>query len=468
MPKRSAVRTTGGIFNVAIRRWQNELQRLVTQYAVLSALDGFLYPFRKKIADGTKRLDVLSYRWPKLQEAIDWLLGQQILTKDQLVKRIDAATKDQLGDFDIWAGSINEQLRNELAESVAAGESREEWRKRMQRASLGFVGNAEAIGRTWMHRSGTQGIKESLADPVVGELFPYWLYESTSDARTRPAHRAMGGKVAFRGSPLSAEMERLANEYGCRCTLVPITRDDAVEKGIDDDTGWVEPEEDSPAEVSFDEASEADRRDIDSQLRSLIGSTNASRLATVVGAPQGSAVNVTWNQSVSRVDIEHPKFQATLVLHGDEESTKWIEYEYLRVDSEHQGKGIGTDVAVQQILGAQKYGKDIQYVKLHAAGGSTPMEGFTGQYNGYYTWPRLGYDQPIALIANSDPDAFAKIRAKWPTAETVLDIMSTLEGRQWWKENGVELLDARFDLSPGSRSMQILEAYVNERAKRGQ
>jgi SPP1 gp7 family putative phage head morphogenesis protein len=257
LPKRSAVRKTGGLFNYAIKRWQHDLKDLVARAAVVAALDGYVTPFRHHVAEQRKRLGLFDFRWPRLQDAVDWLLGQQILTKDQLAKRIQDATKDQLGDFDIWASSINDQLRNELAQSVAGGESREEWAKRMDKASLGFAANAEAIGRTWMHRSYTQGTKESLADPVVGELFPYWLYESTNDARTRATHRAMGGKVAFRGSPLADEMERLANEYGCRCTLIPIGREDAVAKGIDDDTGWVEPAEqnavDSPSNAATDD-----------------------------------------------------------------------------------------------------------------------------------------------------------------------------------------------------------------------
>ncbi len=444
----------------------------------MSALDGFVVPFRRHVAEKRKRLGLFDFQWPRLQDAVDWLLGQRILTKDQLAKRIQDATKDQLGDFDIFASSINDQLRSELAQSVAAGEGRDEWAKRMAKASLSWTSNAETTGRTWMHRSYTQGTKESLSDPVVGELFPYWEYESTNDARTRATHRAMGGKVAFRGSPLADEMERLANEYGCRCTLIPIDRETAVAKGINDNTGWVEPAvadvpaataepvADSQASVSFADTTKSDRQQINAQLRKLIGDTDPAKLATVVGAPDDATVNVTWNLNVSRVDIEHPKFQASVVLHDDTDGKKWIEYEYLRVDAEHQGSGIGTDVAAKQIYGAQKYGDGIEYVKLHAAGGATPMPGFTQQYNGYYTWPRLGYDQPIASLAKSNPDAYAKIRAAWPDAESVLDIMATPAGRLWWKQNGVELLDARFDLSPGSRSMQVLEAYLDERAKR--
>ena len=196
------------------------------------------------VAPFTGRPEVrrLAASWPRLDTAIDWILNQQILTKEQLAAKVDEAAKGVLGDVDVWAGSINDQLRRELSESISKGESREEWAARMDRASLSFTGNAEAIGRTWTHRAYNAGTREMLADDVVGELFPYWLYESTSDGRTRATHRAMADKVAHRSSPLAAEMSRLVDEYGCRCTLVPLTREDAVAHGIDDDTGWVEPE----------------------------------------------------------------------------------------------------------------------------------------------------------------------------------------------------------------------------------
>jgi uncharacterized protein with gpF-like domain len=79
--------------------------------------------------------------------------------------------------------------------------------------------------------------------PVVAELFPYWLYECTADSRSRASHVAMNGKVAHRDSPLADQMQVLIDEYNCRCTMIPLDREDALAKGIDDDTGWVEPTE---------------------------------------------------------------------------------------------------------------------------------------------------------------------------------------------------------------------------------
>lgn len=88
--------------------------------------------------------------------------------------------------------------------------------------------------------------------------------------------------------------------------------------------------------------------------------------------------------------------------------------------------------------------------------------------NGYYTWPRFGYDQSLTDPQGIEPDVasiYQEARNRFPDAKTVLDIFSTSEGRQWWKENGTDMLNAKFDLTSQSRSMTILGAYMEERQK---
>ena len=36
-------------------------------------------------------------------------------------------------------------------------------------------------------------------------------------------------------------MQELIAQYNCRCTMIPLSRDDAIARGIDDNTGWKEP-----------------------------------------------------------------------------------------------------------------------------------------------------------------------------------------------------------------------------------
>jgi hypothetical protein len=76
--------------------------------------------------------------------------------------------------------------------------------------------------------------------------------------------------------------------------------------------------------------------------------------------------------------------------------------------------------------------------------------------NGYYTWPRYGFDCPLP----------ASIRRRLPIgleqSRTLLDLMSCEKGRDWWREHGVTVR-VQFDLAPGSRSQRVLAEYVRTR-----
>jgi len=73
-----------------------------------------------------------------------------------------------------------------------------------------------------------------------------------------------------------------------------------------------------------------------------------------------------------------------------------------------------------------------------------------GTMNGYYTWPRLGFDGPIPI------DTRSEARARFPGVKSVGDIMTKPGGAAWWKQNGSEF-HATFDFTPGSYSMQVFD-----------
>ena len=77
--------------------------------------------------------------------------------------------------------------------------------------------------------------------------------------------------------------------------------------------------------------------------------------------------------------------------------------------------------------------------------------------NGYYTWPRYGFDCPLpALFQRRLPVGLEDSR-------TLLDAMSCQTGREWWREHGMTIC-VRFDLAAGSRSRRTLAEYVRTRA----
>lgn len=133
--------------------------------------------------------------------------------------------------------------------------------------------------------------------------------------------------------------------------------------------------------------------------------------------------------------------------------------DYFRVDE--TGGGKGTKIFADQVEACAFAG--VKEIQTHAARGSDST------FNGYYTWPRLGYDQDLGDISptSSRERVLAKqLQEKFPSAEKVSDLMKTKEGRDFWKAKGVDLHDATFDLREGSFSRKVLSAYLEEKGKK--
>jgi hypothetical protein len=111
-----------------------------------------------------------------------------------------------------------------------------------------------------------------------------------------------------------------------------------------------------------------------------------------------------------------------------------------------QNGGLGLSVFSRQVDGARRLGVN----RIETVAGRRDYE------NGYYTWPRFGFDGRLA----------AAIRQLLPPrldgADTVLDLMASAPGRRWWKRYGVPLRVA-FDLSDRSRSWSVLRRYQSRR-----
>jgi hypothetical protein len=79
--------------------------------------------------------------------------------------------------------------------------------------------------------------------------------------------------------------------------------------------------------------------------------------------------------------------------------------------------------------------------------------------NGYYTWPRFGFDGPLP------PAIQETLPPKLRPASRVLDLMEAEDGRTWWKEHGTRMF-LRFNLADGSRSWEVFRRYLREQAGR--
>lgn len=109
-------------------------------------------------------------------------------------------------------------------------------------------------------------------------------------------------------------------------------------------------------------------------------------------------------------------------------------------------RGVGLRVFHRQVIGSALLG----VARIEVVAGRRADE------NGYYTWPRFGFDCVLPT----------RLRRALPLglerAHTVLDLMECEPGRAWWREHGVTIR-AAFDLFEGSRSQAAWDRYLRAR-----
>ena len=170
--------------------------------------------------------------WPILQHAIDWLTGQNVLGETAITNMLHQADVDADQAAGELVDSIAAKFNDALKVALVEGHGPNEWRQTASGiADLGKTW-ADTTLVTYTHRAQQQGIQAVLDEsPVVGELFPCWIYYATHAWNTRPTHMALDGKCAYRDSPLGRLMVARHAEINCRCTCAPATLDDVEAAG---------------------------------------------------------------------------------------------------------------------------------------------------------------------------------------------------------------------------------------------
>lgn len=172
------------------------------------------------------------------------------------------------------------------------------------------------------------------------------------------------------------------------------------------------------------------------------GLDNPQAIANVLGVPDNaeSILTRTDSNGVVSINIEGPGYKMTRHMFKDDKGEVTIYNESIHITD--TGTGLGTQILSNQVEQASNAG----FKKIVAAAAGRPGS----VWNGYYTWPRLGYD---AAIPND-----VKLPPEYAGAKNISDLLEKEGGAKWWKENGKEF-DATFDLSPGSKSRKVLDAY---------
>lgn len=201
------------------------------------------------------------------------------------------------------------------------------------------------------------------------------------------------------------------------------------------------------------------RRAVEAMLPGL----SDEEIAHVACAPPGARVRVSSHRP-GRIsfDVGHDGVNADRTLYMDNGKLVCSNNALtIEDDSPHKGKGF--QVFAAQVAALTKAG--VSRIETYAAG----RKG-SPTYNGYYTWPRFGYD---AHFGGANFDAFPpdvkerteKILGSDQSKWTLRGLFDRVPGgRDAWKNHGGGG-PMQFDLSDGSPSQKALAAYIEERRR---
>ena len=178
-----------------------------------------------------------------------------------------------------------------------------------------------------------------------------------------------------------------------------------------------------------------------------------NEIGDMVGAPDGSTISIYPVAEKIYFFVRHPNIHMmdNILMRED---GKLVLYNDSIMINKDAPKGMGTQIITRQVEAARQLG--IGKIELEAAGSPG------GNMNGYYTWPRLGFDATVRV------NVLSRIPAKIKRTmrdNTMLELYRTQAGRDWWRSKG-ESIKMEFDTSPNSKSSQALDAYNEERKKR--
>jgi hypothetical protein len=207
----------------------------------------------------------------------------------------------------------------------------------------------------------------------------------------------------------------------------------------------------SRAELSF---CLGERRDVQRTTRQLFGKPlRRWQYAGLAGAPDDARVELGTYRDALSLEMTDPitnRYRALLYVRRAGPALVVVKAGFQIHYRAMQRQGLGLQIFHRQLENAKALG----VAWIEAVAGRRHDE------NGYYTWPRFGFDGPLP----------GRIRGSLPQdlqhARIVLDLMECEQGRRWWQQHGCTIRVA-FDLTDGSRSHTVFQRYVQEKLRYG-
>lgn len=199
---------------------------------------------------------------------------------------------------------------------------------------------------------------------------------------------------------------------------------------------------------------DGERRSAQRVARRLFGKRLVpAELAGLAGAPGGASVLVGTLGGALYLEADAPEsggYRAVVLVGRGPAGPVIVNDAVHVVRTSMQRRSIALGSFGRQLGLAQSLG----VIVICTIAGRRPGE------NGYYTWPRFGFDGPLP------PAVRRTLPPLLQGATRVLDVMACDAGGAWWKTHGLTLPVA-FQVAPQSRCRRVFEEYCLTRAASG-
>ena len=168
-------------------------------------------------------------------EAIRYLQDKVAVTRAQFDQLSDAAKARAFTVSGLARLDMVEAVRRSMLDAMENGVRLKEWKATVSQAldAAGFTGERplrlETIFRTNVQSAYMAGRYAEMS--AMADMFPYWQYSAVNDGRTRPAHRALSGKVYPAEHPFWKTWYP-PNGFNCRCSVKALTRRQVEDRGL--------------------------------------------------------------------------------------------------------------------------------------------------------------------------------------------------------------------------------------------
>lgn len=178
-------------------------------------------------------------------DAAEYVRGLTPVTREVF----DGLTAQYRRDAFTLAGTADQRLigrvQQELAATLAKGGGSSDFRAAVD--ELGSETGAEQLNafsldtafQIALQKAYSAGRLEQMQEPHMLAAMPFWQYWTVGDLRVRPAHAVLDGFVARAIDPVWRTIYP-PWDFGCRCSVVPLPEDEALEADKNAGDGGIE------------------------------------------------------------------------------------------------------------------------------------------------------------------------------------------------------------------------------------